>query len=146
MAYKSDEQTLAGDIPAKLFEDFEKQRSERGQVKKAAIVAAIRLWLGLPRDVQARLIDQSLEDSAFIELVQRIVDEHIKTKHSRQPNQAPESRRQLHNAIECIREMVQIENSQPGTIYRVLDHDEQKVLDEFRALVGPKQKKKSKSA
>jgi len=146
MAYKTDERTLAGDIPAKLFEDFEKQRSERGQVKKAAITAAIRLWLGLPRDVQARLIDQSLDEPAFIELVQRIVDERIKAGPPQPAKQPPESRKQLHNAIECIKEMVQIENSQPGAIYRVLDRDEQKVLDEFRVLVSPKQKKKTRSA
>jgi hypothetical protein len=42
--------------------------------------------------------------------------------------------------------MVEIEQQQPGTIYRVLDTDEQKVLDEFRKLVASKERKKSRSA
>jgi hypothetical protein len=144
MAYKSDERTVAGDIPIKLFEDFENQRSERGQVKKAAIGAAIRLWTELPPEIQAKLIGQSLEGSAFVELVRDIVDEHIKAKQPTSIQASP--RKQLHNAIEHLKEMVQIEQQQPGTIYRVLDQDEQKIIDEFRALVGPRQKKKSRSA
>ena len=77
MAYKSDEQTLSADIPAGLFEEFDNQRRDRGQVKKDAVRAMVRLWIGLPEEIQARLLNQVLDGSAFLELVQTIVDERI---------------------------------------------------------------------
>jgi len=46
-----------------------------------------------------------------------------------------------------IKEMVEVEKQQPGTIYRVLSHKEQKIIDEFRKLIIPKaaeSKKKKK--
>ena len=55
-------------------------------------------------------------------------------------------RQRLKDTIAQIKEMTEIEQQQPGTIYRVLDKEEQKVLDEFRKLVGSGEKKKSRSA
>jgi hypothetical protein len=92
-------------------------------------------------------LDRSIEESTFVELVRRIVDERIKSPQKGSSEPAQKSpRRQLHEAIVRLKEMVEIEGRQPGTIYRVLDTDEQKVLDEFRKLVAPKERKKSRSA
>jgi hypothetical protein len=66
------------------------------------------------------------------------------TKAFEEKNNHP--RQQLRDAMAFIKEMVDIERQQPGTIYRVLDNDEQKVLDEFRKLVSPEGKKRSKKA
>jgi len=62
----------------------------------------------------------------------------------RQSDESP--RQQLHNAINRIKEMLEIEHQQPGTIYRVLDKDEQKILDDFRKLMLPEGKKRSRTA
>ena len=77
MAYKQDEQTVSADIPAELSEIFDTQRRDRGQVKKDAVRAMIRLWVELPEEIQAKLLNQKLAGSAFLELVQSIVDERI---------------------------------------------------------------------
>ena len=78
MAYKDTEQTLAADIPAKLFEEFDSQRKNRGQVKKGAIRAMVKLWIQLPDEFQAKLLNQSTGADSFTNLVRRIVDEQIK--------------------------------------------------------------------
>ncbi len=80
MSFMSEENSsrfLSVEIPSPLFEAFDKQRLERGQVKKAAVVAAIKLWIELPEEIQARLLNQALDGSAFVELVEQIVDERI---------------------------------------------------------------------
>jgi len=77
MAYKKNEKTLGADIPTKLFEAFNKQRSERGQVKKEAVRAMVQLWIELPQELQARLLNQSTDSATFIHLVRQIADEQI---------------------------------------------------------------------
>ncbi len=77
MAYQKDEKTIAADIPIEVFQDFESQRKQRGQVKKTAVSAAIRLWVSLPEEIQARLLNKSLPETAFIELINQIVDDRI---------------------------------------------------------------------
>jgi hypothetical protein len=57
---------------------------------------------------------------------------------------AQSPREQLHNAIEHFKEMLEIERQQPGTIYRVLDIEEQKVLNDFRELMSEHQKEKKR--
>lgn len=78
MAYKDNERTLAVDIPVKLFEVFNTQRQKRGQVKKEAARAMVELWVQLPGEVQAKLLNQSLDGKSFIDLVRQIADEQIK--------------------------------------------------------------------
>jgi hypothetical protein len=78
MAYQENERTLAADIPLGLFEEFNRQCKKRGQVKKGAVRAMVKLWLQLPEDVQARLLNQSLEGKSFVSLVRHIADEQIK--------------------------------------------------------------------
>jgi len=77
MAYKQDEKTLAADIKTSLVDAFEKQWKARGQVQKRAVAAALRLWISLPEDLQARLISQELGENDFISLVRQIVDERV---------------------------------------------------------------------
>ena len=76
MAYKKNEKTLTSDIPLKLFEAFNKQRTERGQVKKEAVRAMLQLWLQLPQEAQGQLLNQNTSES-FTELIRQIADEQI---------------------------------------------------------------------
>ena len=77
MAYKENYKTLSSDIPVELFDEFNKQRTERGQVKKEAVRAMLKLWLQLPHQTQAQLLDQSTDNDTFIALVRQIADEQI---------------------------------------------------------------------
>ena len=77
MAYKQGEKTLVADINVSLIDAFEKQWKARGQVQKRAVAAALRLWVSLPEDLQAKLISQELGENDFISLVRQIVDECI---------------------------------------------------------------------
>ena len=55
----------------------------------------------------------------------------------------------LQDAMQLIKEMVEVEKQQPGTIFRVLAPAEQKIMDDFIKAVGPessKQRKKAKKA
>ncbi len=140
---------LSAHVDAELCDRFLQQAHTRCVIKKRALAAAVKLWSELPAEIQIQLLDRSVKENDFVELVRQIVDERIKfqprpKKASQQASKAP--RKQLHDAITRIKEMVEIEHQQPGTIYRVLDSDEQKVLDDFKKLVGPKQRKKSRSA
>jgi hypothetical protein len=78
MAYKDMEQTLTADIPTKLFEEFNTQRKTRGQVKKEAVRAMLKLWIQLPEEFQAKLLNQSTGADSFTDLIRQIVDEQIK--------------------------------------------------------------------
>jgi len=80
MAYKKDEKTLAADIKISLLNEFERQWKARGQIQKRAVAAALRLWLSLPEDLQARLISQELGEDDFLSLVRAIVDECIQIR------------------------------------------------------------------
>ena len=83
MAYKKDEKTLSADVKISLVDAFEKQWKARGQIQKRAVAAALRLWISLPEDLQARLISQELGENDFLSLVRQIVDERIQL--SRRP-------------------------------------------------------------
>ncbi len=96
MAYKKNEKTIAADVPGEVFEAFEEQRQQRGQVKKQALSSAIRLWVSLPEDIQARLLNKALKETAFIELIHEIVDQRIadgvRDGLSKLPKQKPSSK------------------------------------------------------
>ena len=77
MAYRKDKKTLAADVKISLLNVFEKQWKARGQIQKRAVEAALRLWISLHQDLQARLISQELGENDFLNLVRQIVDEHI---------------------------------------------------------------------
>lgn len=76
MAYKKNERTLAADIKTSLLRSFEKQWKTRGQVQKRAVAAALRLWISLPEDLQARLISQELDQNDFLSLVRQTIKKY----------------------------------------------------------------------
>jgi len=54
---------------------------------------------------------------------------------------APATPKSLQNTIAMIKEMLEVEKQQPGTVFRVLSLDEQKIIDEFRQVMAPKTQK-----
>lgn len=78
MAYKKNERTLAADIKTSLLSSFEKQWKTRGQVQKRAVAAALRLWISLPEDLQAKLISRELGQNDFLGIVRETIKEYIK--------------------------------------------------------------------
>ena len=61
----------------KLFEAFNKQRTERCQVKKEAVRAMVQMWLQLPQEIQSKFMNQTTGSDTFTELVRQIADEQI---------------------------------------------------------------------
>ncbi len=68
---------LASKVPTEIAEAFRNQVQERGQKVKTNLAAAAKLWIQLPEDVQAKLLNQSLDGNAFVELVRKVADEQI---------------------------------------------------------------------
>ena len=68
---------LASKVPQDVADKFRKQAQERGQKVKTNLAAAVKLWIELPEDVQARLLNQATDSAAFIALVRQIADEQI---------------------------------------------------------------------
>ena len=64
-------------MDSEIVDAFTSQADTRGQVKKSALAAAVRLWTSLPEEIQARLMNRSLSEIAFIELIHQIVDTRI---------------------------------------------------------------------
>jgi len=56
-------------------------------------------------------------------------------------------KKSLQDTIDSIKEMLEVEKQQPGTIYKVLSFEQQKIVDEFIKTVAPAptQKKRRKS-
>ena len=77
MVRSENEKLLSADMDRKLVDDFLSQASQRGFTKKRVLAAAVKLWIQLPREVQATLLDQSLDEDSFIDLVRQIADEQI---------------------------------------------------------------------
>ena len=61
--------SLNVEIDGEVFGKFDSQRKQRGQVKKDAAEAAVKLWISLPKETQARLLDKSLSEEEFIEAI-----------------------------------------------------------------------------
>lgn len=78
MVQKKNEKLLSADVDRKTVDKFLDQASSRGFTKKRVIAAAAKLWIELPLEIQAKLLNQSLDGNSFIELVRQIVDEQIK--------------------------------------------------------------------
>lgn len=60
--YKVGEKPLNVVIDNKVADAFNQQHRARGQIKKQAGETAIRLWLALPAEVQAKLIQKDQPD------------------------------------------------------------------------------------
>ncbi|MGD0077052.1 MAG: hypothetical protein ABSB91_00340 [Sedimentisphaerales bacterium] len=103
------------------------QRLIRRYSAKLAVSAAIYAFEKIGADEQLKYIDL-------------VSGEQIPAEAS------PGSRQQLRNAMIQLKEMVEIERQQPGTIYHVLNPEEQKVLDDFRKIMTLKEPQKQKRA
>lgn len=77
MVQKKNEKLLSADIDRPLVDAFLSQASQRGFTKKRVLAAAVKLWTNLPLEIQARLLDQSLEEESFTDLIRQIADEQI---------------------------------------------------------------------
>ena len=64
-------------LPDAEAERFDAQVKDRGFVKQRASQAALRLWMDLPVEVQARLISQQLNANLLVELVQQALEQRI---------------------------------------------------------------------
>ena len=78
MVRAKNEKLLSADIDRKVVDNFLTQASKRGFTKKRVLAAAVKLWIELPLEVQAKLLDQSIDGKSFVSLVRQITDEQIK--------------------------------------------------------------------
>lgn len=69
--------SLSAVVDEELYDSFTDQADQRGVKVKRAVAAAARLWVELPPEIQARLLNQTLDENAFMALVQQVVDERI---------------------------------------------------------------------
>ena len=77
MVRSKNEKLLSADIDRKVVDNFLSQASKRGFTKKRVLAAAVELWTKLPLEIQAKLLDQSLDSGSFTDLVRQIADEQI---------------------------------------------------------------------
>jgi hypothetical protein len=75
--YSESGKNLASKVPGDIADAFRKQAKERGQQVKYNLAAAAKLWISLPIEVQARLLDKSLSDSNLMELIDQMVTDRI---------------------------------------------------------------------
>lgn len=78
MPQKKNEKLLSADVDRRIVDKFLTQASKRGFTKKRVLAAAAKLWTELPLEIQAKLLDQTLDDKSFVQLVRQIADEQIK--------------------------------------------------------------------
>ncbi|MHC4620380.1 MAG: hypothetical protein ACYTEQ_21740 [Planctomycetota bacterium] len=78
MNEKNSERNLAGMVEAGLADEFSEQADRIGGKIKRHLAAAARLWISLPDDIKIRLLDQSVDATSFVAIVQEIVDERIR--------------------------------------------------------------------
>ena len=78
MVRSKNEKLLSADIDRKIVDNFLTQASKRGFTKKRVLAAAVKLWSELPLEIQAKLLDQSLDSGSFVEMVRHIANEQIK--------------------------------------------------------------------
>lgn len=71
------QRNLSGMVPEELFDQFTDQAEHRGVKVKRSLAAAAKLWIALPPEIQAKLLNQTLDENAFISLVQQVVDDRI---------------------------------------------------------------------
>jgi len=135
------EKQLIAQVSVELTEKFKSQLDQRKQTQKYAIASAIRLWTELPVDLQAHLLDESLDADSFIEIVRAIVDERMKTGAS--PASAggrPPTETLVSQSIDNIKYYV---------TYKLLSPEMRKELEGLRKLLGAEEKsagRKSKRA
>ena len=75
--YPEKGKNLASVVPSQLANKFRLQARRRRQPIKYSLAAAVKLWIELPSEIQAKLLNQELEPNSFVALVHQIVDERI---------------------------------------------------------------------
>jgi len=94
MAEKKGEKNLGAMVEEGLVDAFTEQVDGRGYKIKRSLAAAVRLWVDLPEEIQARLLNQTLAANGLVEIVQGIVDERIQAgKKAAQKLAGPRSRK-----------------------------------------------------
>lgn len=71
---------LIAQVSDEFRDIFQSQLKERGQKQKDVLIASIRIWMDLPLEVQAKLIDQSTDESYLNTIVENIVDKKLSEK------------------------------------------------------------------
>ena len=61
MAYKKNTKNFYAEVDPKTNDAFVQQCKERGQLKNDTISAAMKVWLGLPKEIQCRFMDPNTE-------------------------------------------------------------------------------------
>lgn len=134
MAYKKDEITLAADIPIGLFEAFDKQRSDRKQVKKGALAGAINLWISLPSDVQAQILHQQSPQEAYSIVLGKVLEQLTNLNGKISEKYAKKALPQK-NAIafhELTQKLLKMTTKDYTTAIRYLMPEEQAIINEVR--------------
>jgi hypothetical protein len=68
---------LGSKVPQVVADEFRQQAQERGQKVKTNLAAAAKLWIQLPEEAQAKLLNQTTDSGSFTKLVRQIADEQI---------------------------------------------------------------------
>lgn len=68
---------LIAQISDEFRDLFQSQLKERGQKQKDALIMAIRLWMSLPIETQAKLINQPTSENTLIETVEGVVNKKL---------------------------------------------------------------------
>lgn len=71
------ERGLIAKVSDEFREEFQQQLKERGQKQKDAMISAIRLWMGLPAEVQAKIINQTTSEDILKITVREIIQEQL---------------------------------------------------------------------
>ena len=143
MARSENERNLGADVPKELFERIESYICSHYSLKKKQLVIAMtELFLSLPDDLQALVLNASPKSKTFVKLVQRIVDLRIKTilpdALQADPEDSKSSKVAINESVENVRYFIQ---------HKLPSPQQRKELQRLRDLLGaefPKEKKKRK--
>jgi len=69
---------LIAQVSDEFREMFQNYIRERGQKQKDVIIASLRIWMSLPLETQARLINQSTSEVTLSQVVEDIIDKKLK--------------------------------------------------------------------
>ena len=149
-------------LPKSLAKNWNKFQPKGSKESSANASGALFLYMLMPasvREVARSVAHESNFNSArkaFWDTLERISKDALLAKvlldavgsheEASGKKMAPEPKKSLQDALQMIKEMVAIEEQQPGTIYRVLSPAEQKIVDDFIKAVGPDQQKQRKKA
>jgi hypothetical protein len=79
MGQKENERLLSADMDHKIVGRFLKQAKDRGFTKKRALAAAVKLWMELSLENQARLLSQDVDPDSLPTLFDTIDEQSKKT-------------------------------------------------------------------